>query len=79
MKMTTLNEHPDKHPEEDGGLWWVIHTSSLMRMLKDAHAGKDPDLVMLEEYAEPDVDDSRVELANGICTECGQKLPEAPR
>lgn len=31
--------------------WWVIHGESLMDLLRRAHAGEDPDLLYVEEYA----------------------------
>jgi hypothetical protein len=34
--------------------WWVIESDNLLDLLRRAHAGEDPDLLMAEEYANGD-------------------------
>lgn len=42
------------HPEPLG--WWTIAGEELLRLLREAHAGADPDLLYAEEYANAEVE-----------------------
>lgn len=48
--------YPSDLPEIGG--WWVISTRRLRHLLTRAHAGEPPDLIVLEEYGNSDVDDA---------------------
>lgn len=37
--------------------WWTINQDALLDMLRRAHAGEDPDFVLMEEYANSDHED----------------------
>lgn len=37
--------------------WWAISGEALLDMLRRAHAGEDPDMVYVEEYANSDRED----------------------
>lgn len=36
--------------------WWVISNSALLALLRRAHCGEDPETLIIEEYANSDVE-----------------------